>query len=106
MLAIANNNNNIIVTIQLLEFLSLPPFLSFSLSLSPSLSLFPPPSLSVSDRSGDAIAAYEKALSLDPRHTTAMTSLARVYRSIGENKKAEELFKRLLTKMLKLMSIN
>ena len=104
MLAIANNNYSNYYSFQLLEFLSLPPFLSLDLSLPPSLSS---PSLSLlSDRSADAIAAYEKALSLDPRHTTAMTSLARVYRSIGENEKAEELFKKLLTKMLKLMSKN
>ena len=51
-------------------------------------------SLSLVDREAEAIIAYEEALSLDPRHTTAMTSLARVYRSIGEDKIAEELFKR------------
>lgn len=48
----------------------------------------------LSDRNGDAIASYQKAISLDPGHTTAMTSLARVYRSTGENEKAEELFER------------
>ena len=51
-------------------------------------------SLSLVDREAEAIIAYEEALSLDPRHTTAMTSLARVYRNIGEDKIAEELFKR------------
>ena len=51
-------------------------------------------SLSVTDRNTDAIVAYQRAISLDPHHTTAMTSLARVYRSLGENRKAEELFKK------------
>lgn len=42
----------------------------------------------------DAIDAYEKILRINPAHTTAMTSLARVYRAIGLNDKAEQMFKR------------
>ena len=48
----------------------------------------------VSGRPKDALSAYEKALQLDPGHVTALTSLGRVYRSLGQDSKAEDLFRR------------
>jgi len=54
----------------------------------------PHPFHPLTDKQQDAIEAYEKTLRINPAHTTAMTSLARVYRAIGLNDKAEQMFKR------------
>lgn len=48
------------------------------------------------DYHSNSIAIYEQALQHNPHHYIAMSGLARVLRKIGQNDKAEELFKRLM----------
>ena len=42
----------------------------------------------------EAVIAFEAAVRLSPGHVTALTGLARALRSLGQNKMAEETFRR------------
>ena len=61
--------------------------------------------LCLTDKTDEAIAAYEKTLKLSPRHTTALTSLARIYRQQGHNDRAEETFKRSEFKLATILAV-
>ena len=40
-----------------------------------------------------AAEAYQRAIAINSRHFTAMRNLAGIYRSLGKNKNAEEMYK-------------